>query len=92
MTGHPLKLTDRKRRPPLQATYTVSQLERLSGISRFALHRMLRRHGVHVIRDGRTLLVPLTSLRELLPEVWPSILLVWAIEGNVADVRKALRE
>lgn len=59
----------------LKAAYTVPELSKLVGISRWTLWRMLVRDDVPMVRNGRGLLVPLVSFRQAYPIVWDSTML-----------------
>jgi hypothetical protein len=58
-----------------KVVYTVPELVRLTGISRFKLTGMLRRRQVETVRFGArcTELVPLTAFRDAFPAIWESI-------------------
>lgn len=64
-------------RIPIKPCYRVSELALMAGLSKEALTRMLRRHGVPIQIDGNGSpgLVYLVALREGLPDWWESMLL-----------------
>ena len=59
---------------PPRAVYTVPELARLSGLSRFQVGRLLTSNDVWIVRAGRRKLVPLIALRAALPLIFDSIL------------------
>jgi excisionase family DNA binding protein len=54
----------------VKVVYSVTELAELTGLSRFTMHRWLKRERVHTIRIGRKILVPFLSFRAAFPEVW----------------------
>lgn len=56
-----------------QAFYSYSQLAKLSGLSRYQVRRLIKRNGVHVIRSGEKVFVPLAALRAALPWFFDSM-------------------
>jgi len=58
---------------PIQAFYSLPELARASGISRFKLRRMLESKGIAFERSGRSVLVGLSELEKKYPELWDSI-------------------
>ena len=57
----------------LQALYTIPELARAAGISRFLMGRILLAQGVTLVRSGRLRLVPVVEIEERLPLLWHSI-------------------
>lgn len=50
----------------VQPFYHLSELSRMTGISPPRLSRMLERHQIKTVRDGRLLLIPLSEINEKL--------------------------
>jgi hypothetical protein len=71
----------RRMREP-QALYTVPELARLVGITRQRMGAMLDAHGCRYVMSGRYRYVSLVALRECMPDVWDSALLVLAMRGH----------
>jgi hypothetical protein len=83
-----MKLTQRKRlaalaQQPMRPVYRVSELALLVGISTKAMARLLRRHGVEVVRGlkGQPELVYLVALREGMAELYTSMVLARSVSG-----------
>jgi hypothetical protein len=57
----------------IRALYSVAMLARYARVSRQKLHRLLRRCGVVLLRDGRSVSVPLSEIRRKIPPLWESI-------------------
>jgi hypothetical protein len=72
-----MKLSEKKRAAPgIKPVYTVNELATITGMSRFAVLRLLRRHNVPTITAGnRILLVPVVGFRLAFPDLWESM--VW---------------
>lgn len=78
-----MKVTEKKRpRFEVKPIYRVSELAAIAGMSKWAMSRLLRRHGVDVTLGGRgqPAMVTLMAIRVGLPDVWESILLAKALE------------
>ena len=58
---------------PLQALYPAGRLARALGISHRRFQRLLRVQGVHVLRCGRLMYVPLSELEDKIRPLWESI-------------------
>jgi hypothetical protein len=58
-----------------QAVYTIGELARLSGLSRYRMLRMLKGAGVKVHRSGRVFVVFLADLNTAFPKLWRSLAL-----------------
>jgi excisionase family DNA binding protein len=69
---------------PLRAVYTVPELAKYAGVSRFFLLRLLRSNDVPFVRSGRMVLVPLCDIELRMPRLWRSIV---AAERVRADAR-----
>lgn len=66
----------RSKAPPsqaLRALYTIAELAQMSGVSRFAMARLLKARNVPVVRSGRTCYVTLPSLEVYFSDVWDAI-------------------
>lgn len=57
----------------LQALYPVGVLARAVGMRHRRFQRLLRLQGVHVIRCGRFMFVPLSELEDKVRPVWEAI-------------------
>ena len=68
---------------PLRALYTVGELARAVGVSRYMMTRLLRAKGVELLRSGRRLIVPLCEIEEKLPLLWRSVLLAEAARTSI---------
>jgi hypothetical protein len=62
--------------------YSVPELAELCGMTRQALHRLLVRQDVRVLRVGRVVLVPLSGFRDAFPEIWSAIVLARGFTGS----------
>ena len=58
---------------PLKVAYSVPQLARLAGMSRWSMVRLLRSAGVTLHRIGHKRLVFLSEVRRALPALWESL-------------------
>jgi hypothetical protein len=58
---------------PLQALYPAAQLARALGISHRRFQRLLRVQGVHVLRCGRLIYVPLSEIEDKIRPLWEAI-------------------
>ncbi len=58
-----------------QAVYTVGELAKLAGLSRYRMLRMLEGAGVTVHRSGRVFVVFLADLHTAFPKLWRSLAL-----------------
>ena len=56
-----------------KAAYYVGELAQLSGLSRHTIKRILVKHEVPVIPNGRGVIVPLSGIRTMVPLLWDSI-------------------
>lgn len=63
----------------VRSTYQVNELARMSGMKPRTLRRWLYRQGV-VVRQGRSVVVPLVAFRDAFPQVWESIRLSLALK------------
>ena len=72
-----MMVTERKRLRAFQVkpTYRVAELAEMLGMSRFAMLRLLKKHGIRHMGEGRGSIVLLVSIREGLPELWESMVL-----------------
>ena len=72
-----MKLSEKKRQTPgIKPVYTVNELATMTGLSRFAVLRLLRKHNVPTITAGyRVTLVPVVGFRVAFPDLWESM--VW---------------
>ena len=57
----------------LQSIYTIGQLARLAGISKWRVVRTLQSNGVPIRKSGNCRVVGLKDLRDGLPWFWDSI-------------------
>lgn len=71
----------RRMREP-QVLYTVQELSRLVGITRKRMRRLLDDHGCRYTMSGAYRYVSLVALRDCLPDVWDSVLLMLAMRGH----------
>ncbi len=67
-----------------RALFSVPELGRLAGVSRWRMGRLLERNGVRFRWSGRLRLVLLSDLRLAFPELWDSIL-DREVTGEVAE-------
>lgn len=79
------------KRPGLepQVVYTVGDLARLLGWTRFRVARLLRRKGVQTVNFGErsASLVPLVAFRAAFPEVWDSIVVKHSMPRKGCDAQ-----
>ena len=72
----------RRMREP-QALYTIPELATLIGLPRGRMRRLLDHHGCRYTESGKgTYYVSIAALRECLPDVWDSALLVLSMRGH----------
>ena len=71
----------------LRAFYSVAMLARIANISRQMLHRLLRRSRVSLVRDGRSVSVPLSEIRWKIPALWNSIYEMEALRNHIEKRR-----
>ena len=64
----------RRWRLEFKPVYSVLELARALGVSRYRLERLLRAKDVFVYRVGRTAIVPLSEIRDKLEPLWASLL------------------
>lgn len=60
-------------RGAMKAVFSVPELGRLAGISRWRMVRLLDANGVRVSREGRRRYVLLVDLQRAMPDLWTSI-------------------
>lgn len=65
-----------------QALYTIIELAKLAGISPKRMRRLLDEHGCRYTMSGAYRYVSLVALREAIPDVWDSVLLVLSMRGH----------
>jgi hypothetical protein len=70
-----------------RALYTLSALALAGNVPKDKLRRLLRASGVRTIRAGRVLLVPLAQIREKIPGLWESIVLVERLRAGGGAAR-----
>jgi hypothetical protein len=58
---------------PLRALYTLAELAVASSLSRARLVRLFERIGIHTMRSGTLVLVPLSELEKKAWPFWESI-------------------
>ncbi len=63
----------------VQSTYQVAELARMAGMKPRTMRRWLYREEV-VVRQGRSVVVPLVRFRDAFPEVWESIRIRMALK------------
>jgi predicted DNA-binding transcriptional regulator AlpA len=62
--------------PSLKAAYGITELARMSGMSRQQVYRRIKKHQLASNRQPYEKLdVPLVAFRDAFPEIWDSILL-----------------
>ena len=57
----------------IKVVYSIPELAKVVGVSRFAMGRMLEMAKVEVHRSGRRRLVMLAELKPAMPTLWASI-------------------
>jgi excisionase family DNA binding protein len=65
-----------------KAVYTIGELAKLTGLSRYKTLRMVEKAGVKVHRSGKIFVVFLSELQAAFPELWRSLALRNAVEGG----------
>lgn len=78
-----------KRRLEPQVVYTVGELARLLGWTRFRVTRLLRKRDVKTTRFGERSaeLVPLVAFKDAFPEVWASIVMKHGLTISACDAK-----
>ena len=57
----------------LKVSFSVPELARLAGMSRWAMGRLLRTAGVVIHRSGHKRVVFLSEVKRALPALWESV-------------------
>jgi len=66
----------------IKPLYTIGDLADATGIDRFSVRRLLEKNGVEWVRSGRSLLIPISELKEKLRNVWDSIVECEKLRGS----------
>ncbi len=76
---------DRGKPLELKALYSVPELSRAAGVTRFMLLRLLRANRVQLVAAGRVVMVPLAEIQRHIPPLWRSLV---EAERVRADARR----
>lgn len=60
-------------RPEPKAAWSITELAKAAGLSRFQVRRMIKSNGVLTERIGKKVLVPFTSLKALMPGLYAAL-------------------
>lgn len=68
----------------IKAVYSFRELARMAGVDKNTIARWVRREEVSLIVSGKRSKVPLTALRDTMPELWEAIRLRYSFQARVA--------
>jgi hypothetical protein len=57
----------------VQALYSIAALARAGNVDAHLLRRVLRANQLELLRNGRTLYVPLSEIQRKIPALWESL-------------------
>jgi sulfite reductase beta subunit-like hemoprotein len=74
----------------VKAVYTVPELALAANTTRFRMARLLASYRVNTLRSGRAVLVPVSELKDKVPDLWASI--VDLIQAHIRAEERAKAE
>ena len=57
----------------LQAFYRLSELAEVARTTRYLMELLLRQAGVRSVRAGRSIVIPVSEIKEKIPLLWESL-------------------